>query len=97
MPITIKPMTEKQRLWYNEARLDERRRIDILIEKQKRDHPYPIDVFPEMSTDQINDCVIAIENHPLGIPFDRLSANISRKVWLGCCQEIQDQIKDGGH
>jgi len=50
-----------------------------------------------MSTDQINDCVIAIENHPLGIPFDRLSANISRKVWLGCCQEIQDQIKDGGH
>ena len=37
MPITIKPMTEKQRLWYNEGRLDERRRIVALIKGYEDD------------------------------------------------------------
>ncbi|MDL1957001.1 MAG: hypothetical protein LWW95_08165 [Candidatus Desulfofervidus auxilii] len=67
--------------------------ILYLIEKVRKENPYPESVFPEISLEEYKKINELLIKH-LGFPLDRLSGNIGRKIWNICLDQIKKYLKE---
>ena len=68
-----------------------RTEIKKVIEKAKNNNPYPTDIFPELSKEEVSKLREVFKEK--GISQIRLYASWGRKVWDDCLQEIESFLE----